>query len=109
MELAKLYFELVARYSDVRSWTIAEAIVVNSSDVKIYHLWMKIILNDLHFCCRWFCHFDDDNYVNLEALVRTLDKFDSGKDWYLGKTSIKDPIEVIDRTAALTFSKESVS
>ena len=62
----------------------------------------------ISFYFRWFCHFDDDNYVNVEALVRTLENFDPEKDWYLGKTSIKDPIEVLDRTAA-TFSKDSVS
>ena len=28
----------------------------------------------LFFRNRWFCHFDDDNYVNIPALVKTLQK-----------------------------------
>ena len=46
-------------------------------------------------CCRWFCHFDDDNYVNIPRLGQVLELYDSGKDWYLGKTSIKTPLEFV--------------
>jgi hypothetical protein len=46
---------------------------------------------------RWFCHFDDDNYVNVPALVEILSGYDVNQDWYLGKTSIPTPMEVVDR------------
>ncbi|KZS09219.1 Beta-1,3-N-acetylglucosaminyltransferase radical fringe [Daphnia magna] len=46
---------------------------------------------------RWFCHFDDDNYVNVPQLVRMLQKHDWTDDWYLGKPSIKAPLEILDR------------
>eukprot|EP00095_Tigriopus_kingsejongensis_P010892 maker-scaffold1216_size55193-snap-gene-0.12 protein:Tk10892 transcript:maker-scaffold1216_size55193-snap-gene-0.12-mRNA-1 annotation:"Fringe glycosyltransferase " len=43
---------------------------------------------------RWFCHFDDDNYVNIPALVKMLSQHDSSQELYLGRTSIPRPIEV---------------
>ena len=46
---------------------------------------------------RWFCHFDDDNYVNVPALVHKLRQFDQREDWYLGKPSIPEPLEILDR------------
>ena len=47
--------------------------------------------------CRWFCHFDDDQYVNVPRLVGKLGEFPAGEAWYLGKPSIDKPIEIIDR------------
>ncbi|XP_059613246.1 fringe glycosyltransferase isoform X2 [Phlebotomus argentipes] len=44
---------------------------------------------------KWFCHFDDDNYVNVPRLVRLLDEYSASKDWYLGKPSISSPLEII--------------
>lgn len=46
---------------------------------------------------RWWCHFDDDNYVNIPALVKTLESFDPLQDWYLGRPSIRAPLEIINR------------
>ncbi|XP_076038523.1 fringe glycosyltransferase-like [Oratosquilla oratoria] len=46
---------------------------------------------------RWFCHFDDDNYVNVPQLVATLGNYDPHEDWYLGKPSIRAPLEIINR------------
>ena len=43
---------------------------------------------------RWFCHFDDDNYVNVKSLQNLLSQYDSNSDWYLGKPSIKAPLEI---------------
>ncbi|OQR78175.1 fringe glycosyltransferase-like [Tropilaelaps mercedesae] len=43
---------------------------------------------------KWWCHFDDDNYVNVPRLLRSLQEFDHRQEWYLGKTSIKDPLEI---------------
>lgn len=46
---------------------------------------------------RWWCHFDDDNYVNVGQLVKTLADYDPLQDWYLGKPSIRAPLEIINR------------
>ncbi|XP_055909684.1 fringe glycosyltransferase [Eupeodes corollae] len=43
---------------------------------------------------KWFCHFDDDNYVNVPRLVRLLDEYSPSVDWYLGKPSISSPLEI---------------
>lgn len=43
---------------------------------------------------KWWCHFDDDNYVNVPQLIRNLQEFDYREEWYLGKTSIKDPLDI---------------
>ncbi|KAK3915219.1 Fringe glycosyltransferase, partial [Frankliniella fusca] len=45
----------------------------------------------------WFCHFDDDNYVNIPRLVRVLGDYSPQQDWYLGKPSTKAPLEIISR------------
>lgn len=49
------------------------------------------------FRCRWFCHFDDDNYVNVPRLVRFLGDYNPREDWYLGKPSIQTPLEIINK------------
>lgn len=51
--------------------------------------------------CRWFCHFDDDNYVNVPRLVSFLADYNPREDWYLGKPSIQAPLEIVnkDKTA----------
>ncbi|XP_061626680.1 beta-1,3-N-acetylglucosaminyltransferase manic fringe isoform X2 [Phyllopteryx taeniolatus] len=41
---------------------------------------------------RWFCHVDDDNYVNGEALVAALAAFPQDGDIYVGKASLDKPI-----------------
>ncbi|XP_064595659.1 fringe glycosyltransferase-like [Liolophura sinensis] len=46
---------------------------------------------------RWFCHIDDDTYVNVPELVRLLQQYNHTDDWYLGKPSLKHPIEIVDR------------
>lgn len=45
----------------------------------------------------WFCHFDDDNYVNVPRLVELLQKFNPQEDWYLGKPSIRAPLHIMNR------------
>ena len=44
---------------------------------------------------QWWCHFDDDNYVNVAALLDTLDKYEADKPWYLGKTSTASPLKIV--------------
>ncbi|KAK3091976.1 hypothetical protein FSP39_024144 [Pinctada imbricata] len=46
---------------------------------------------------RWFCHVDDDTYLNFPQLVQTLRKYDHEKKFYLGKPSLRYPIETIER------------
>lgn len=41
---------------------------------------------------RWFCHVDDDNYVNPEALLSLLAAFPQDADIYVGKPSLDKPI-----------------
>ncbi|XP_026158886.1 beta-1,3-N-acetylglucosaminyltransferase manic fringe [Mastacembelus armatus] len=41
---------------------------------------------------RWFCHVDDDNYVNVEALLLLLSAFPQEGDIYVGKPSLDKPI-----------------
>ena len=38
----------------------------------------------MYCLCRWYCHFDDDLYVNPQALVDLLSKYDPTADQYLG-------------------------
>jgi hypothetical protein len=43
---------------------------------------------------RWFCHVDDDNYVNVPALNGLLKMYNPIKDWYLGRTSTTKPLQI---------------
>jgi fringe protein len=51
----------------------------------------------MFFYFRWFCHFDDDQYVNVPGLLRKLADFPADQPWYLGKNSIDRPLEILDR------------
>ncbi|XP_069694973.1 fringe glycosyltransferase [Periplaneta americana] len=46
---------------------------------------------------KWFCHFDDDNYVNVPRLLSLLADYSPQEDWYLGKPSIRAPLEILNR------------
>ncbi|XP_057597606.1 beta-1,3-N-acetylglucosaminyltransferase manic fringe isoform X1 [Hippopotamus amphibius kiboko] len=41
---------------------------------------------------RWFCHVDDDNYLNPKALLKLLKTFPRTRDVYLGRPSLNRPI-----------------
>ncbi|PNJ49485.1 MFNG isoform 1 [Pongo abelii] len=41
---------------------------------------------------RWFCHVDDDNYVNPRALLQLLRTFPLARDVYVGRPSLNRPI-----------------
>lgn len=43
---------------------------------------------------KWFCHFDDDTYVNVHSLLKLLKKYNTAKDWYLGTPSLLTPLEI---------------
>ncbi|NWR72212.1 MFNG acetylglucosaminyltransferase, partial [Centropus unirufus] len=40
----------------------------------------------------WFCHLDDDNYLNPRALLKLLSSYSASWDIYLGKPSLNRPI-----------------
>ncbi|GAB1290408.1 Beta-1,3-N-acetylglucosaminyltransferase lunatic fringe [Apodemus speciosus] len=46
---------------------------------------------------KWFCHVDDDNYVNLRALSRLLARYPHTQDVYIGKPSLDRPIQATER------------
>ncbi|XP_071327051.1 beta-1,3-N-acetylglucosaminyltransferase lunatic fringe [Trachinotus anak] len=46
---------------------------------------------------KWFCHVDDDNYVNVRTLVKHLSLYPHTQDMYIGKPSLDRPIEATER------------
>ncbi|XP_060116472.1 beta-1,3-N-acetylglucosaminyltransferase lunatic fringe [Heteronotia binoei] len=46
---------------------------------------------------KWFCHVDDDNYVNVRTLVKLLSSYPHTQDIYIGKPSLDKPIEASER------------
>ncbi|XP_046894851.1 beta-1,3-N-acetylglucosaminyltransferase lunatic fringe [Hypomesus transpacificus] len=46
---------------------------------------------------KWFCHVDDDNYVNVRTLVKLLSQYPHTQDMYIGKPSLDRPIEATER------------
>ena len=52
-----------------------------------------------NFRCRWWCHFDDDNYVHISQLILLLKRYSSSKIAYLGKPSTARPLEIFDDSA----------
>uniref|UniRef100_UPI00358E74F4 beta-1,3-N-acetylglucosaminyltransferase radical fringe-like n=1 Tax=Myxine glutinosa TaxID=7769 RepID=UPI00358E74F4 len=49
---------------------------------------------------KWFCHVDDDNYVNTNALRSALSAFHPSQDVYLGRPSLDRPIEAVERLSS---------
>uniref|UniRef100_UPI00358EE6DF beta-1,3-N-acetylglucosaminyltransferase lunatic fringe-like n=1 Tax=Myxine glutinosa TaxID=7769 RepID=UPI00358EE6DF len=58
----------------------------------------------LHSGRRWFCHVDDDNYVNPGALSDLLARYRSSEELYLGRASLDHPIEATERIGNKTRS-----
>ncbi|XP_034525604.1 beta-1,3-N-acetylglucosaminyltransferase lunatic fringe [Ailuropoda melanoleuca] len=48
---------------------------------------------------KWFCHVDDDNYVNVRALLRLLSSYPHTQDVYIGKPSLDRPIQATERVS----------
>ncbi|XP_015215048.2 beta-1,3-N-acetylglucosaminyltransferase manic fringe [Lepisosteus oculatus] len=46
---------------------------------------------------KWFCHVDDDNYVNPSALLAVLSAFPRDSDVYIGKPSLDRPIRAFEQ------------
>lgn len=51
----------------------------------------------VYLMLRWFCHVDDDNYVNVRALLKQLSQYQHTQDVYIGKPSLDRPIEATER------------
>jgi len=43
---------------------------------------------------RWFCHFDDDTYVNVDLLLLMLANYRHNEDWYLGRPSLSTKLQI---------------
>lgn len=48
-------------------------------------------------CCRWFCHVDDDNYLNIVSLLKLLSQYSHMQDVYIGRPSLERPIEATEK------------
>ncbi|XP_061455750.1 beta-1,3-N-acetylglucosaminyltransferase lunatic fringe [Rhineura floridana] len=46
---------------------------------------------------KWFCHMDDDNYVNVRMLIKLLSSYAHTQDIYIGKPSLDRPIQATER------------
>ncbi|XP_078521115.1 beta-1,3-N-acetylglucosaminyltransferase lunatic fringe [Lissotriton helveticus] len=46
---------------------------------------------------KWFCHVDDDNYVNVKTLIKLLSAYPHTQDVYVGKPSLDRPIQATER------------
>ncbi|XP_077574471.1 beta-1,3-N-acetylglucosaminyltransferase lunatic fringe-like [Stigmatopora nigra] len=45
---------------------------------------------------KWFCHVDDDNYLNISALLRLLSQYSHQNDVYIGRPSLERPLEATE-------------
>lgn len=61
--------------------------------------WQSSPLTPSCLVFRWFCHVDDDNYVNLRALLRLLASYPHTQDVYIGKPSLDRPIQATERVS----------
>uniref|UniRef100_A0AAQ5YAW5 Beta-1,3-N-acetylglucosaminyltransferase n=1 Tax=Amphiprion ocellaris TaxID=80972 RepID=A0AAQ5YAW5_AMPOC len=49
---------------------------------------------------KWFCHVDDDNYLNSGSLLKLLSQYSHAQDVYIGRPSLERPIEATERLGA---------
>nr|XP_033479319.1 beta-1,3-N-acetylglucosaminyltransferase lunatic fringe-like isoform X2 [Epinephelus lanceolatus] len=45
---------------------------------------------------KWFCHVDDDNYLNVGSLLKLLSQYSHTQDVYIGRPSLERPIEATE-------------
>ena len=45
-----------------------------------------VLIPCILFSFQWYCHFDDDMYVNVPELSNLLQQYDPGKPYYIGST-----------------------
>ncbi|XP_047221812.1 beta-1,3-N-acetylglucosaminyltransferase lunatic fringe-like [Girardinichthys multiradiatus] len=53
---------------------------------------------------KWFCHVDDDNYLNVGSLLKLLSQYSHTQDVYIGRPSLERPIDAIE-TLSITEMK----
>lgn len=46
---------------------------------------------------KWFCHVDDDNYLNVGSLLKLLSQYSHAQDVYIGRPSLERPIEATEK------------
>nr|XP_046226771.1 beta-1,3-N-acetylglucosaminyltransferase lunatic fringe-like [Scatophagus argus] len=46
---------------------------------------------------KWFCHVDDDNYLNVGSLLKLLSQYSHMQDVYIGRPSLERPIEATEK------------
>ncbi|XP_075869700.1 beta-1,3-N-acetylglucosaminyltransferase lunatic fringe-like [Nelusetta ayraudi] len=46
---------------------------------------------------KWFCHVDDDNYLNVDTLLKLLSQYSHAQDVYLGRPSLERPIQATEQ------------
>ncbi|CAF1303649.1 unnamed protein product, partial [Didymodactylos carnosus] len=51
----------------------------------------------------WMCRFDDDHYVNLDNLYTYLNKLNSSKPYYIGRTS-RHPVKIPGKNETFRFA-----
>ncbi|KAI4832419.1 hypothetical protein KUCAC02_015388 [Chaenocephalus aceratus] len=56
---------------------------------------------------KWFCHVDDDNYVNVGSLLKLLSQFSHSQDVYLGRPSLERPIEATEKLGTAEMKQVS--
>ncbi|KAL6111001.1 lfng [Pungitius sinensis] len=59
----------------------------------------------IHSGRKWFCHVDDDNYVNVGSLLRLLSQYRHTRDVYIGRPSLERPIEATELLADEAHTK----
>lgn len=55
---------------------------------------------------KWFCHVDDDNYLNSAALLELLSQFRHTQDVYIGRPSLEHPINATETLDATNRQKQ---
>ena len=57
---------------------------------------------------KWYCHFDDDIYVNVKELSKLLAKYNSSKPYYIGRNP-RGPGGVMVRNITIYKVKSKLS
>lgn len=63
-----------------------------TSESKRHPPYCKPLVSSFPSSASWFCHLDDDNYLNPRALLKLLSSYSATWDVYLGKPSLNRPI-----------------
>ena len=60
---------------------------------------------------RWFCHADDDNYLNIKRLYEVLADYDPDLPWYIGRISTSSKVNLVykDRPVEFNFATGGAS